>query len=38
MTDNLNEIQEILNQLSRLGIKFDDEAFALLVLASLHES
>ncbi|KAH7565984.1 hypothetical protein JRO89_XS08G0053200 [Xanthoceras sorbifolium] len=35
---HLNEMQGILDQLSRMGINFDDEVFALMVLASLPES
>ncbi|KAH7568362.1 hypothetical protein JRO89_XS07G0281800 [Xanthoceras sorbifolium] len=38
IADHLNEMQGILDQLSRMGINFDDEVFALMVLASLPES
>lgn len=38
VADHLNEIQGIVDQLSGMGIKFDDEVLALMVLASLPES
>ncbi|KAH7572945.1 hypothetical protein JRO89_XS03G0040500 [Xanthoceras sorbifolium] len=38
IADHLNEMQGIFDQLSRMGINFDDEVFALMVLASLPES
>ena len=38
MPDHLNEMKGIQDQLSRMGVKLDDEVFALLVLASLPQS
>lgn len=38
VADHLNEIQGIVDQLSGMGIKFDDEVLALMVLATLPES
>ncbi|CAL1406137.1 unnamed protein product [Linum trigynum] len=38
LADHLNEIQGIVDQLSGMGIKMEDEVVALLVLASLPES
>ena len=38
MADHLNDMQGIVEQLSRMGIKIDNEVLALLVLASLPES
>ncbi|CAL1399745.1 unnamed protein product [Linum trigynum] len=38
LADHLNEIQGIVDQLSGMGIKMEDEVIALLVLASLPES
>ena len=38
MPDHLNKIEGIHDQLSRIGVKLDDEVFALLVLASLPQS
>ena len=38
MADHLNDMQGIIEQLSRMGINFDNETLALLVLASLPES
>ncbi|KAH7575410.1 hypothetical protein JRO89_XS02G0101600 [Xanthoceras sorbifolium] len=38
IVDHLNEMQGILDQLSRMGINFDDEVFALMMLVSLPES
>ena len=36
--DNLNEFQGLLDQLSRMGIKFDDEVLGLWLLNTLPES
>ena len=38
MTDNLNNFQGIKNQLSSMGIKFDEELQGLLILDSLPDS
>ena len=38
LPDHLNEMEGIQDQLSRMGVKLDDEVFALLVLASLPQS
>ena len=38
MADHLNDMQGIVEQLSRMDINFDNETLALLVLASLPES
>ncbi|RDX72462.1 hypothetical protein CR513_48053, partial [Mucuna pruriens] len=38
LLDHLNEFQGILNQMSRMGIKFKDEILGLLLLNSLPES
>ena len=37
LPDHLNEMEGIQDQLSRMGVKLDDEVFALLVLASLPQ-
>ena len=36
--DHLNEFNTITNQLSSVGVNFDEEIRALLILCSLHES
>ena len=38
LPDHLNKMEGIQDQLSRMGVKLDDEVFALLVLASLPQS
>ena len=38
MTDHLNNFQGIMNQLSAMGIKFDEEIQGLLLLGSLPDS
>ncbi|RDX73791.1 hypothetical protein CR513_46542, partial [Mucuna pruriens] len=38
LSDYLNEFQRILDQMSRMGIKSEDEIFGLLLLNSLSES
>ncbi|KAL4321445.1 hypothetical protein AHAS_Ahas14G0111200 [Arachis hypogaea] len=38
MTDHLNNFQGIMNQLSSIGIKFDEEVQGLLLLVSLPDS
>lgn len=38
MTDHLNNFQGIMNQLSSMGIKFDEEVQGLLLLGSLPDS
>ncbi|RDX81121.1 hypothetical protein CR513_38240, partial [Mucuna pruriens] len=38
LSDHLNEFQGIINQMSRMGIKFEDEILGLLLLNSLLES
>jgi len=38
MTDHLNNFQGIMNQLSVMGIKFDEEIQGLLLLGSLLDS
>ncbi|RDX97850.1 hypothetical protein CR513_19326, partial [Mucuna pruriens] len=38
LSDHLNEFQRIINQMSRMGIKFEDEILGLLLLNSLPES
>ena len=38
MTDHLNNFQGIMNQLSAIGIKFDEEIQGLLLLGSLPDS
>ena len=37
MTDHLNNFQGIMNQLSAMGIKFDEEIQGLLLLGSLPD-
>ncbi|RDX88620.1 hypothetical protein CR513_29766, partial [Mucuna pruriens] len=37
-SDHLNEFQGIIDQMSRMGIKFEDEILGLLLLNSLPES
>ena len=38
IADHLNEFNTVTNQLSSVGVKFDDEFRALLFLCSLPES
>ena len=38
MSDHLNEFQGLLDQMSRMGIKFDDELLGLLLLITLLQS
>ncbi|RDX95980.1 hypothetical protein CR513_21418, partial [Mucuna pruriens] len=38
LSDHLNEFQGIIDQMSRMGIKFEDEILGLLLLNSLPES
>jgi len=38
MTDHLNNFQGIMNQLSAMGLKFDEEIQGLLLLGSLPDS
>ena len=38
IVDHLNEFNTITSQLSSVGINFDEEIRALLILCSLHES
>ena len=38
ITDHLNDFNMVTNQLSSIGVKFDDEVRALLILCSLPES
>ncbi|RDX91303.1 hypothetical protein CR513_26737, partial [Mucuna pruriens] len=38
LSDHLNDFQEILDQMSKMGIKFEDEILGLLLLNSLPES
>ena len=37
VTDHLNEFNKVTNQLSSIGVNFDDEVMALLILCSLLE-
>ena len=38
ITDHLNDFNMVMNQLSSVGVNFDDEVMALLILCSLPES
>ena len=38
ITDRLNDFNTVTNQLSSVGVNFDDEVRALLILCSLPES
>ena len=38
MADHLNEFQGVIDQLSGIGIKFDDEIIGLWILATLPDS